>query len=93
MNFSLKIILMEPPELILLFNNPSWQSQAMVAEERTQATTLQKKDIPGCYFSLLKSFLNLGPFFSSSTTLRVSQKKTTLQNHALDDCHLQLKNF
>jgi hypothetical protein len=84
---------MEPPELILLFNNPSWQSQAMVAEERTQATTLQKKDIPSCYFSLLKSFLNLGPFFSSSTTLKVSQKKTTLQNHALDDCHLQLKNF
>jgi hypothetical protein len=34
---------MEPPELILLLNNPSWQSQALVAEEKTQATTLQKK--------------------------------------------------
>jgi hypothetical protein len=44
---------MEPLELILLLNNPSWQSQALVAEERTQATTLQKKDIPGCYLSLM----------------------------------------
>jgi hypothetical protein len=76
---------MEPPELILLLNNPSRQSQALVAKERTQPTTLQKKNIHGCYFSLLKSFFNFGPFFSSSTTLRLSQKKTTLQNHALDD--------
>jgi hypothetical protein len=90
----LKIILMEVTSRVNSFTQqPIMAITSSGNRRKNTGTTLQKRDILGCYLSLLKSFLNLGPFFSSSTTLRLSQKKTTLQNHAVDDCHLQLRNF